>query len=183
MKPLLQSATAALSRLNPRERLLVAAFAALAAGSAVFVFVVEPAISGRARSEQRVEALERDLPTMETLARRIQQLEARVGAGSERSPDAAFSLFAFVDKAAAASLSRESIASMNPARHPLRDGQEETTVELRVNGASLPELVAFLQRIEQAAQPVYVKRLELKRRYEDKTRFDATVVTGALSRS
>ena len=184
MKSLVLAAGAALSRLNPRERLLVGTLAALAGASAGYLFVIEPAIASRIRAEQRVEMLVRDLPTMESLARRIQQLESQVGAASKSAKaDTDFSLFAFIDRAAAASLTRDSIASMNPSRHPLRDGKEETIVELRVSGASLAELIGFLQRIEQAEQPIYVKRLELKRRYEDKTRFDATVITGALSKS
>jgi len=171
------------ARLNPRERLLVTVLVLLGAGSAAFLLLIEPAVTARTRNLQRIDALERDLPVMATLAERIEQLEAQTGSASSSLPSAEFSLFAFIDKTAAASLTRESIASMNPSRHPLRDGKEETLVELRVSGASLAEIVSFLLRIEQAEQPVYVKRLELKRRYEDKTRFDATVVTGALSRS
>jgi type II secretory pathway component PulM len=184
MKSLFQSAAAALTRLNPRERLLVGTLVALLAASILYVFAIEPAVTGRIRDEQRVDALVRDLPAMESLARRIQQLESQVGTASKNAkPDADFSLFAFIDRTATASLTRQSIASMNPSRHPLRDGKEETIVELRVTDASLAELIGFLQRIEQADEPVYVKKLEFKRRYEDKTRFDATVITGALSKS
>ena len=44
-------------------------------------------------------------------------------------------------------------------------------------------MVSFLRRIEDAEQPIYIKRLELKRRYDDHTRFDATVVAGAVART
>jgi type II secretory pathway component PulM len=180
---LIERLRATFARLNPRERLLVGMLAGLAGAAGAFVFVLEPALAARERNIQRIDALTRDLPVMETLARRIQRFEARSGAASGSQPSADFSLFAFIDKAASASLTRETIASMSPSRRALRDGQEESVVELKVNGASLAEIVAFLQRVEKSEQPIYVKRLEIKRRYDDKTRFDATVITGAVSRS
>jgi len=181
---LAQSLSAPLARLSARERRLVLLFAGLAAAAAVYVFVVEPVFAGRARTQQRIESLRRDLPQMQALALRIKQLDAQVGSHANAvNADTDFSLFTFIDRAAAASLTRESIASMNPSRRPTRDGFEENLVELRVNGATLAELVTFLQRIESAEQPVYVKRLEFKRRYDDHTRFDATIVAGAVART
>jgi general secretion pathway protein M len=176
-------ASAALGRLSPREQRLVALFAALLVLSAAYLFVVEPVIAGRARVRQRVETLQRDLATMQQLALRIKRLQADLGAASAAGAAADFSLFAFVDKAAAAAVSRESIASMNPSTRALRDGYVESAVELRVNGVTLPEIVSLLERMEESTQPVYIKRLEIKRRYDDKTHFDATVVAGAMSRT
>jgi hypothetical protein len=159
-------------------------FAVLLVATGGYLFLIEPVLAGRERAEVRVETLRRDLPTMHALAARIRRLESQLGtASSSTSAAKDFSLFAFIDRAAAASISREKIASMNPSRRPMRDGYEETAVELRVNGATLPELIGFLQRIEDAEEPVYIKRMELKRRYDDKSRFDATVVAGALSRT
>jgi general secretion pathway protein M len=184
VKAILHAPASALGRLSPREQRLLALFALLALVSGLYVFVIQPAITGRARMEQRITNLERDLTTMQALAARIKRLESGLGtAAANASAAKDFSLFTFVDRAAAGAVSRDAIASMNPSRHALRDGTEETLVELRVNGVTLPELVSLLQRIEEAEHPVYVKRLEVKRRYDDKARFDATVVTGSVSRS
>jgi type II secretory pathway component PulM len=181
---ILQAPASALGRLSPREQRLLGLFALLAVLSGLYVFVIQPAFVGRARMEQHITSMEHDLATMQALAMRIRRLESGLGKAAA-NVDAAkdFSLFSFIDRAAAAAMSRDSIASMNPSRHALRDGTEETLVELRVNGVSLPELVSLLQRIEAAEQPVYIKRLEIKRRYDDKSRFDATVVTAAVSRT
>ena len=45
----------------------------------------------------------------------------------------------------------------------------------------LPELVGLLRQIEEAAHPVYIKRLELKRRYDDRSRFDALIIAGSVA--
>jgi hypothetical protein len=179
----LHGAGAAVARLSPREQRLLALFAGLVAAAAIYVLVVEPLIAGRARVVGRVEGLQRDLPVMEALAVRVRELEASLGTANASTAAADFSLFAFLDRAAASSIPRESIASMSPSRRPSRDGVEESIVELRINGATLPQLVALLEHVEKAEQPVYVKRLEIKRRYDDETRFDATVVAGALART
>ena len=62
-------------------------------------------------------------------------------------------------------------------------GLEESSVELRLTSVGLPEIVALLEQIEATTEPVYVKRVELKRRYDDRARFDATIVTAALTRT
>ena len=184
MRQLLHTALAALARLSPREQRLVAVFALLLVLVGVYTVVVEPLVAGRARLAQRIDGLSHELVAMEDLAARIRSLEP--AAGESPAPTATgdgFSLFAFIDKATAASVSRDAIAAMNPSRRPTRDGFEESAVELRLTSVTLPELVALLRQIEQAEQPVYVKRLEVKRRYDDKTRFDATILTGALART
>ncbi len=182
VRQLLHPASAVFARLSRREQRLVALFAGVVATSALYLFLIEPLVQARARMQDRVEALRDDLPEVAAIRRRIAQLERTVGRG-ERSAAANFSLFSFVDKAATSSVSRESVASMNPSRHPTRDGFEETSVELRLTAVTLPELARLLREIEEGGQTVYIKRLELKRRYDDKSRFDAVLVAGTLSRT
>jgi hypothetical protein len=71
---------------------------------------------------------------------------------------------------------------MNPSRRKVRDGEEESLVEVRLSAVPLPDIVGLLRNIEQATEPIYVRRIELKRRYDDKTRFDATMVAGMIER-
>jgi hypothetical protein len=71
---------------------------------------------------------------------------------------------------------------MNPSRRKVREGEEETLVEVRLSAVPLPEIVGLLRNVEQATEPVYVRRVELKRRYDDKTLFDATIVAGMIER-
>jgi type II secretory pathway component PulM len=154
----------------------------LAAG--VYIAIVEPVVSTRARMETHIDTLSKDLATMESLATQIERLQQRVATTKKpETAGAGFSLFSFIDKATTASVSREAVASMNPSRRPAREGLEESAVELRLSSVALPELVGLLQQIENATEPVYIKRLELKRRYDDQTHFDVVIVAGSLSRT
>lgn len=182
LSPLVEAATGALGRLNPRERLLVGTFAGLLALTVVYLAVIEPVIEGRRTMERKIETLTRDIGAMENLAARIRRLEKDLGrktAPTNASKD--FSLFSFVDRATAASVAAEAIASMNPSRRKLPEGLEENAVELRLQDVALSELVGLLRQIELAEEPVYIKRLDLRRRYDDRSRFDAVIVAGALS--
>jgi len=176
------SASAAFGRLSPRERRLVGTFAVLAAAAFVYLTLIEPLLEGRTRMEQRIESLTRELATLDALASRVRRLEAELGNDSETgqvSED--FSLFSFMDRATSASVAADAVASMNPSRRKLPEGMLENVVELRLQNVSLGEIVALLRQIETAPEPVYIKRLELRRRYDDNTRFDATLIAGALS--
>lgn len=183
MRQLLHAVTAAMARLSPREQRLVVAFAVLASCAAVYVLVVEPLVAGRARLESRIDALDHDLDAMQGIAGRITALEDALGEETEKRAGAGFSLFSFIDRATSASVASDAVTSMNPSRRPLRDGSEESSVELRLTRVSLPEVVALLREISEAGKPVFVKRLELKRRYDDRSRFDATVVAASISRT
>lgn len=173
---------AALGRLNPRERRLVAIFAVLAMVTFLYVGLIEPIVEQHTHIERRIETLSRGLGTLEQLAARIRTLEGELGAKknpTNTSED--FSLFSFIDRATSAAIAADAVSSMNPSRRKLPGGLEETSVELRLQDIALSELVGLLRQIELASEPVYIKRLDLQRRYDDRTRFDATIIAGAVS--
>jgi general secretion pathway protein M len=173
----------AFGRLSKREQRLVSAFAALLVAAVVYVGILEPIVAGRARMEQKIATLGEDIESMRQTGARISELERALGsAEAAAATPADFSLFSFIDKAASATVTPGSVAAMNPSRRKVRDGEEESLVEVRLSAVPLPDIVGFLRNVEQATAPVYVRRLELKRRYDDKARFDATIVAGMIER-
>ena len=177
------AAVAGFARLSPREQRLIAAFLALLLAAAVYLGVAEPLVQGRARLEQRITTLSDDIVTMRKTAARVIDLQRSLGRLETNSkPSENFSLFSFVDKSASTTVTPGAIAAMNPSRRRVRDGEEESLVEVRLSSVPLTEVIGFLRKIEQAAEPVYVKRVDMKRRYDDKTRFDATIVAAMIEK-
>ena len=175
------AAVAAFTRLSPREQRLIALFAALLVAAAFYLGVAEPLLNGRARLEQRITSLSDDITYLRKSAARVVDLERSLGRlESSRKPSENFSLFSFVDKTASTTVTPGAIAAMNPSRRRVREGEEENLVEVRLSSVPLTEVVAFLRKLEQAVEPVYIKRVDMKRRYDDKTRFDATVVAAMI---
>ena len=169
-----------LARLSPREQRLVAIFGGLLAVTLVWSLVVGPVLGGRESMRKEIDGLRGELSQLELLARQIRTTEATAPKKKEAvEATADFSVLGFVEKAAGASLRPESIASMTPSRRPLDGGRQESTVELKLSGATLGEVVALLRAIEGESSPVYLKQFSVKKRYDDASRFDVTLVAAA----
>lgn len=169
-----------LARLSPREQRLVAIFAGLLVVVLAWSLVVAPLLGGRDTMRREIESLRGEIGQIEALAREIRRSEAEAPKdGQPVAIPADFSVLAFVEKAAGASLRPESIASMTPSRRALDGGRQESNVELKLQGASLGEVVALLRAIEGEKSPVYIRQFFVKKRYDDPSRFDATLVAAA----
>ena len=178
-----RAAVAGLARLSPREQRLIGAFLALLTAAALYLGVVEPLLQGRTHLEQRIVTLSDDIVAMRVSGARVADLERSLGRlENNRKLTKDFSLFSFVDKSASTTVTPGAIAAMNPSRRRVRDGEEESLVEVRLSSVPLTEVVGFLRKIEQATEPVYVKRVDMKRRYDDKTHFDATIVAAMIEK-
>ena len=98
-------------------------------------------------------------------------LRARVASSS--TPDSA--LFTRLQAAVDESVGRERLAAMTPAAGPVEGGLAEERVALSLRGASLAQVVALLHALEGGTPPLPAARVELRKRADDPTRFDAAV--------
>ncbi len=184
MRRLFDQAAALLARLSPREQRLVSIFTVLLMIALLWSGLVSPLLAGRGRISAEIAGLNGDLAALGDLGKKIHTAEGNLaGAAKTAEGDKGFSLLAFVDKAATASLRRESVASMSPGHRQLDGGREESTVELKLSSVTLPEVVALLRDVESGKAPVYVKQLSIKKRYEDASQFDVTLITAAVTRT
>ncbi len=185
MNELLRKLGAILARLSPREQRLLAILGTIVAAVVAYSLVIQPLTAGRRRIEAEIASLRRDLAEMKILAGQIRVAQSGATArkpGAEKDAKN-FSLFSFMDKATAAAVSAESVASMNPSRRELEDGTLESTVEIKLSQVSLAEIVALLKRIENAERPIDVRRLDMKKRYDDRDRFDLVLLAATLSKT
>ena len=174
----------ALARLSPRERTLITLLGCLVLVAFAWLFIIQPYQSAKGRLSRRMTALQTDIAEMKALGARIKQLEGEIGSDKKTTEATKnFSLFSFVDKATTGAVGHESIASMKPTTRQVRDDLSETSVELHLSTVSLAELVQLLDTIEGAREPIYIKRLEIKQRYDDDSRFDAVLVAAAVAKT
>ena len=165
------------SRLSHREQRLLALLAILALGGVSYLGVLGPISNNRARLASRTVSLANELPALENMAQAIIKLEAELG----KAPAVAgndVTLLAFVERAASSAVGREAVESMNPNHRKLDDGTAESTVELRLVAVGLDRLITFLAKIDAGLPAVHVKRLELKRRYQEDASFDVLITIG-----
>lgn len=183
MNRLIHNASVLLSRLNQREQRLVGLFGVLLALASVWVLLLEPLMGLRDGLRDDVQTLQQELVVLEELGRRVSGLERSGAKTVKREPDPDFSLLAFVDRIASASVAAESVEAMSPSKRRVDASSEESSVELRLTSVSLEEAVALLTGLERSPNPVFVKQFELRKRYDDDSRFDLTMVAAAIVQS
>ena len=91
------------------------------------------------------------------------------------SPPAQFSLLAFIEEATTTTQIRDRIVGMQPQAPIVVQGYQETAVDLRLDGVTLPQLLALLVAIEQAPYDVQVHHLQMKPKYDNPVNLDATL--------
>jgi type II secretory pathway component PulM len=169
-------------RLSPRERLLLGAAVGSVLLISLYSFVWDPLVAGRERLEKRIVAREKDLNEMQAQRAHyldlLRQIEANQSVVVRTDPN--FSLFANLQSAVAATVAREKIQSMNPTDKNLTDEYQEQSVEIKLTGVALDQLVAMLYKIEKGDPPLHVSRLQVKKRYNDPRSFDIVATVSLL---
>lgn len=169
--------------LAPRERRLV--LGALAVTALVIVgLAVQGVRSARRSIEQRIETKQKQLEQIHQLRDRFLALQTESEQvyvdEATRPPD--FSLFSFLEGIGSRAMPREKITAMNPDTRPIDEEFREESVEMRISGVGLPELVDLLYRVQTGPVPLRVSRLTMRKRFNDPYTFDVTVSVSMLLR-
>lgn len=160
-----------------RERAIVAAGGAVVIASLLFLLVVDPLLARIDKLERQVVRKSKDRGELSVLAAEYIAKQARVTKLEQRLPPAEgqFSLLAFMEEAAASVQIRDRIVGMQPQQPTIVQGYQETSVDLRLDGVQLPQLLALLVALEQAPYDVQVRHLQVKPKYDNPVNLDATL--------
>lgn len=158
----------------------------LAAGAMVVIglysFVWQPLAEGRMILARRILTRQRQLEEIrgmrETYMNLLNQLEASQAVLEQADPK--FSLFPHIETTVAGVFGRDKIKSMNPDSKVVAGVYREESVELKLSGISLEQLVDMLYRIEKGPHPLRVTRLQIKKQYRDPHSFDVTATVSML---
>ena len=162
---------------SPRERIIVAAGGAMAAAVLVFLLIIDPVMATIDKLDRQAKRKAKDSQELALVAQEYVVKQARIAKVEERmpSPPAQFSLLAFMEEATTTAQIRDRIAGMQPQAPIVVQGYQETAVDLRLDGVSLPQLLALLVAIERAPYDVQVHHLQLKPKYDNPVNLDATL--------
>lgn len=162
---------------SPRERIIVAAGGAMAAAVLVFLLIIDPVMATIDKLDRQAKRKAKDSQELALVAQEYVVKQARIAKLEERmpSPPAQFSLLAFLEEATTTAQIRDRIAGMQPQAPIAVQGYQETAVDLRLDGVSLPQLLALLVAIERAPYDVQVHHLQLKPKYDNPVNLDATL--------
>lgn len=69
---------------------------------------------------------------------------------------------------------------VKPVKGEQRQGMAEDAAEIRIEGITVNEAINLLFRLEKGQRPVIIKKANLKSRYDDPSRLDATLTLAVL---
>ncbi len=175
-----------LQRLSARERSLLGTAAAAAAIIAFYTLVWEPLAEAKTKVERQIRVKQQELAEIQDLRVRYMELLNRLDASRKiidpENFDANFSLFPHIETTVGKVLGgREKIRSMSPKTKDINDAYVEETVELKLDGISLEQLVQMMYSIEKGEQPLRFSRLQIKKRRREPHQFDVTATVSMLA--
>ena len=181
--PIEQCVTEMLAGLQPRERLLLLAAVGATVLAAIWLGVVEPLAGAITDLDRKVAAARSDASQVADLVARHKALSAQVDALEKGAAagKAGPSLFARLESITVPIVGRERITAMNPSSRPVGERFEEETVDMRLEGVSMPDLIQLLYKIEHGDTPMHLVRASFKRQYRDAAKLDATLVVARLT--
>ena len=162
---------------SQRERIIVTAGGALVATALAFVMIIDPLMTSIDRLDRQARRKTKDSQELALVAQEYVVKQARITKLEQRmpTPPAQFSLLAFMEEATTTAQIRDRIVGMQPQVPIVVQGYQETAVDLRLDGVSLPQILALLVAIEQAPYDVQVHHLQMKPKYDNPVNLDATL--------
>lgn len=163
--------------MSKRERMLVLVGGIVIGLSLVFILIVDPLLDNLDRLERQAMRKQKDLAELALLGQSYLAKRDRLNKVESRMPatESHFSLLTFMEEAATTAQVRERITGMQPHVQSSAQGYQETTVDLRLEGVQLPELLAFLAAIDQAPYDLQVRHLQIRPKFDNPVNLDATV--------
>ena len=147
--------------------------------AAVFLFlvVIDPLMATIDKLDRQARRKAKDSQELVLIAQEYVVKQARVMKLEQRMPipPAQFSLLAFMEEATTTAQIRDRIVGLQPQAPIVVQGYQETAVDLRLDGVSLPQLLALLMAIEQAPYDIQVHHLQMKPKYDNPVNLDATL--------
>jgi general secretion pathway protein M len=162
---------------SQRERIIVAAGGAVVATTLAFLLIIDPLMTTIDKLDRQARRKVKDSQELALVAQEYVVKQARIAKLEQRMPipPAQFSLLAFMEEATTTAQIRDRITGMQPQAPIVVQGYQETAVDLRLDGVSLPQILALLVAIEQAPYDVQVHHLQLKPKYDNPVNLDATL--------
>ncbi len=168
---------------SPRERWLLVGIGAFAAALLVQLAVVDPLKESTAEAIAEAEKLEQGLQRASRLAPEIRRLRQEIAKVEKRiQPGAQTNLLQLLEQIAEAAQMRDRLESVKPKRASGNDQYPEARAEVQLRGATLPQLVQFLYRIQTADLYLIVRSLSIKTRNDDTQLLDVSFSVSSFQR-
>ena len=161
--------------LGARERLFVVGGVAALLLILLYAVVIEPLTTRSSQLDRQIAKTQLDVQELQTLQREYQahkQVLDNINAKLQRQKS--FAIFSHLEKLAGDTGIRSKILYMKPTVSTPNDAYEEESVEIKMEGVTLEQLIRYLYQIENSPQFLKIKRLYIKPRLDNRQLLTAT---------
>jgi type II secretory pathway component PulM len=162
-------------RVNPRERKILFGGIGCTLALSVYLFVISPYYTAINALDRRISAKSKELAEILTMRGEYLRLKENTrGLENVMRSARGFPLLSFLENLAATNQLKTKIADMKPVTTPLNERFKETSVEMKLEDVTLKQLIDYLYQIEQAPQPLQIKRIHITKK-KDQTYLTVTL--------
>jgi type II secretory pathway component PulM len=168
-----------------REKRLIQILGAVVAVLLAYNIVYRSAVDISEGLRDRVASRQMELLQVRSMMRTWTQLGAEMAAAEKRTipKSGDFSLFSVVEQSLTKSIGHEKIASITPADKPVPGGYTQYTIDLKLSGLSLAQIVDALYDVQTQPVPVTVSNLHIRQRTPDTHSYDVDMTCAALGKN
>jgi type II secretory pathway component PulM len=182
--PIWSVARAWYSKREPREKLLLRVFGAVLGIVVFYNFIFAPIAGLGGGFGDRVAAREHQLIEVRSMMRSYDRLKAELAVTEKRTvPSKDFSLFSVIEQSLTKTVGRDKIGSITPSDHPVPGGYQQYTIDLKLAGLDLAQIVDVLYGVQTLPMPVTVSNLHVRQRDKDTHSYDVDMTCMALGRN
>jgi general secretion pathway protein M len=156
--------------LQRRERLFVVGAGLTVVGILLFMLLIDPVLKSRVLLKRQITTATRQLEELQTLQKDyvrqknvVEQINLQL-----RQQQKNFAIFSRLEELAGQTGIREKILYMKPTVSPPNEVYNEESVEIKMEGVTLAQLIRYLNQVENSPQLLKVKRLYIKPRLDNR---------------
>ena len=168
--------------LQPRERLFVGGAGAALVLVLFFMLVIDPLFKHSAELDRQIVTARRQLTELRTMQQDYRRQKSVVDSiNSQLKKQQNFAIFSRLEELAGQTGIRNNILYMKPTVSTPSEVYNEESVEIKMEGVTLAQLVPFLHQVENSPQLLKIKRLETKPRFDNRQLLTATFRVSAFT--
>src|SRR2546425_6545085 len=152
--------------LQSRERLFIGGAGAALVLFLIFKLTIDPLFKYSAELDRQIGTARRQLNEMRTMQQDYQRQRSVIDSiNSQLKKQPNFAIFSRLEELAGQTGIRSKIVHMKPTVSAPNEVYNEESVEVKVEGVTLEQLVQYLYQVESSPQLLKIKRLEMKPRF------------------
>ena len=167
---------------QPRERLFLGGAGAMLVLFLIFQSAINPLFKHSADLDRQIVTARRQLAELRTMQQEYQRQKTVVdNINSQLKRQKNFAIFSRLEEFAGQTGIRNKILYMKPTVSTPSEVYNEESVEIKMEGVTLEQLVRYLHQIENSPQLLKIKRLEIKPRFDNRQILTATFRVSAFT--